>query len=181
MAYSILVRNRVMATNVDSLNESVVSGSVLENGNVFRLIGISGSSGYNDVFYVAQPTTGSLNGLWMAATPEIVNVTAADGTVYRGLNQDPRNFINAAGAVVDAFKPQPGDIVTLSEDAFSGAKSTNTHANSGADRFDLVWGTTQVGDSLTLKYLTTDYISIGSGSAIGDHRVLAYRMLVLAN
>ena len=181
MAYSIFIPTRTMATNVDSLNASVVSGSNLENGNVFRLVGISGSTGYSEVFYVAQPTTGSLNGLWMAASPEVVVVTAADGTAYKGINQDPRNFINIAGSVVDAFKPQPGDIITLSEDAFSGAKSTNTHANAAADRFDLVWGTTQTGDALALKWLATDYISIGSGSAIGGTRVTAYRMLVLAN
>jgi predicted small secreted protein len=181
MAYSVIIQEKVAAADVVSYNATAVCGSALENGNVVRFTAISGSSGYSEVFHSAQPTTGSLSGLWMAASPEVVNVTAADGTVYRGINQDPRNFINAANALVDVFKPQVGDIVLLSEDAFSGARSSNTHANSGADRFDLVWGTTQVGSSLSLKYLATDYITIGSGSAIGDTRLTAYRMLVLAN
>lgn len=181
MAYSILIQEKTMATDVSSLNAVVVCGSALENGNVVRFTTISGSTGYSEVFHSAQPTTGSLAGLWMVATPEVVNLTTADGVAYRGINQDPRNFVNAANALVDVFKPQPGDIILLSEDAFSGAKSTNTHANSGADRFDLVWGTTQVASSLSLKWLATDYITVGSGSAIGDTRVLAYRMQVLAN
>jgi hypothetical protein len=180
MAYSILIQEKTMATDVSSLNAVVVCGSALENGNVVRFTTLSGSSGYGEVFHSAQPTTGSLAGLWMAATPEVVVLTAG-GASYRGLNQDPRNFINAANALVDVFKPQPGDILLLSEDAFSGAKSANTHANSAADGFDLVWGTTQVGGSLSLKWLATDYILIGSGSAIGDTRLVAYRMQVLAN
>jgi hypothetical protein len=182
MAYSVVNRNKVMATNVDSLNATCVGGSNIENGWVFRLITISGSTGYNEVFYVGQPTAGSLNDLWMAVTPEVVVVQAADGTNYKGINQDPRNFINIAGSLIDAFKPQKGDIITLSADAFTGAKSTNTHANSAADAYDFVWGTTQIVDSLTLKWLSTDYFSIGSGSAIGgDQRATAYRMLVLNN
>ena len=180
MAYSILIQEKTMATDVSALNAVVVCGSALENGNVVRFTAISGSAGYSEVFHSAQPASGSLAGLWMAATPEVVVVTAG-GASYRGINQDPRNFINAAGDLVDVFKPQPGDILLLSEDAFSGAKSTNTHANSGADRFDLVWGTTQVASSLSLKWLATDYITIGSGSAIGDTRLVAYRMQVLAN
>jgi hypothetical protein len=181
MAYSVLIQEKVAAVDVSSYNATAVCGSALENGNVVRFTAISGSTGYSEVFHSAQPTTGSLNALWMAATPEVVTLTSADGSAYRGLNQDPRNFINAANSLVDVFRPQPGDILLLSEDAFSGAKSTNTHANSAADGFDLVWGTTQVADSLSLKHLATTYISIGSGSAIGDARLTAYRMLVLAN
>lgn len=180
MAYSVIIPEKVMATDVGSLNQPVVSGSNLENGNVFRVVGVSGSTGYGEVMYVAQATTGSLNGLYMAYTPERV-VTQSGALNFPGLDPDPRNFINYAGSVVDAFKPQPGDIVLMSTDTFSGAKSTNTHANSGADRFDLVWGTDHVPNSLTFMYLATDYITIGSGSAIGDTRAVAYRMLCLSN
>ncbi len=180
MAYSVIIPAKTMATDIASLNRSIVSGSALENGNVFRCHSISGSTGYSEVYYVAQATTGSLNGLWMAYSPEVVTVTSGTSK-FKGIDSDPRNFINAAGDVVDAFKPQPGDIILMSEDAFSGAKSTNTHANSGADRFDLVWATTSIPDSLTLKYIGTEYITIGSGSAVGDAKLLAYRMEVLQN
>jgi hypothetical protein len=180
MAYSVLIQEKTMATDVSALNAVVVCGSALENGNVVRFTTLSGSSGYGEVFHSAQPTTGSLAGVWMVATPEVVTVALGD-VKYRGINPDPRNFYNLAGDLVDVFKPQPGDIILLSEDAFSGAKSANTHANAGADRFDLVWGTTQVASSLSLKWLATDYILIGSGSAVGDARLTAYRMQVLAN
>jgi len=181
MAYSVIVPSKTMATNIDSLNASVVSGSYLENGNVFRLDGFSGSTGYGEVFFANVPTAGSLNDLWMALAPEIVVVTAEDGTKYKGINADPRNFRNGIGDVVDAFKPQPGDLIEMSEDAFSGAKSTNTHANSRDGYHDLAWGTAQVADSLCLKYLSTSYLSIGSGSSIGDARLTTYIMQVLAN
>ena len=181
MAYSVIIPEQTQATDVSSLNRTVVCGSPLENGWVFRVDGYSASTGYSEVLHVSAPTTGSLNGLWMAYTPEIVVVAAADGTQYKGINQDPRNFRNEAGKLVDAFKPQPGDIILMSEDAFSGARSSNTHANAAVDGFDLVWGTTQTGTALSLIYRQTDYITIGSGSAIGDARLTAYRMEVLAN
>ena len=179
MAYAIIVPEKTMATDLGSLNVSVVSGSALENGDVFTLHTISGSTGYSEVFYVVAPTAGSLSGLYMAYAPEVVTVLSGT-TKYKGIDQDPRNFRSAAGDVVDAFKPMVGDIILMSEDAFTGAKSTNTHANSG-EGMQLVWGTTQVASSLCFKYLATDYIVIGSGSAIGDTRVTAYRMLCIAN
>ncbi len=179
MAYSVIIPEKIMATDIGSLNMSVVSGSNLENGNVFYPDAISGSTGYGEVMHVIAPSTGSLSGLWMAYSPEVV-VIQAGGANYKGINQDPRNFINYSGSIVDAFKPQPGDIVLMSVDAFSGARGSNTYASSYADNFDLAWGATGSA-GMTWQYLATDYITIGSGSSIGDTRLVAYRMRCLAN
>ena len=111
MAYGVIVPEKIMATDIGSLNATFVSGSNIENGMLLYQNHQSGSSGYTEVFYGVMPMTGSMTDLWMAYTPEIVNVTAADGTAYRGLNQDPRNFIVAAGSLVDCFHPQVNDIV----------------------------------------------------------------------
>jgi len=180
MAYSVIVPEKIMANDVGSLNQAVVSGSNLENGNVFYLDQISGSSGYSEVFHAVAPSSGSLSGLWMAYTPEIV-VVQSGANNFKGIDQDPRNFINLSGSVVDAIKPQPGDVFLMSVDAFSGARSSNTYANAYADNFDLAWGTTQTGAALSFQYLATDYITIGSGSSIGDTRLVAYRVRCLAN
>ena len=184
MAYSVIVPKSIMADDVSSLNRSVVCGSAIENGNVFYVEVVSASSGYNEVYQAQQPDSGSLKGLWMANTPEIVNVTAADGTVYRGINQDPRNFINASGSIIDAFKPMVGDIILASADCFSAAYAAGSYfAVAQPHFFDLMWAAIPAGDDVTyFKYVSTDYISIGSGSQIGgDQRAVAYRIMCLNN
>lgn len=180
MAYGVMIPEKIMATDLGSLNVSVVAGSSLENGMVLRLSGLSVTSGYGECFAGLLPTTGSIAGLYMVYSPEVVVVTSGNNK-FKGIDQDPRNFIMSASTVADAYKPQPGDVVLLSEDCFSGARSSNTYANAAVDGWQLVWGTTQTGTALSYQYLGTDYITIGSGSSIGDTRLTAYRMLCLAN
>lgn len=180
-AHAVIVPLKIMATNVDTLNRSAVSGSEIDNGMVFLLESYSSGSGESEVWNVTQITTGSLAPAWMAYSPEVVTVFAADGTAYKGINADPRNFYNDNGEVFDAFLPQPGDLVLMSTDVFSGAKSTNTYANATAGGWTLVWGTAPTAEALSWKYLDSKYISIGSGSAIGSTRLTAYRMVCLNN
>ena len=181
MAYSVLVMNKVAATDVSIYNRSAISNVNIENGNVFHLATQgSGSAAECWSVTIASGSTTSLGDLWMACSPEVV--TTESGTLkYRGLNTDPRNFINSASYVFDAFQPKPGDIVTLSEDAFSAAIGSSSFANAYDNGYDLVWNAAATATSiLCFKKLATTYISIGSG-AIDDQRVKAYKMLCVSN
>ena len=186
MAYSVLIKNAVAATDIASYNRYAVSGSTavtvdIENGWVFQLATQNNTvaSGYEEVWDVQIPQTGSLTSLWMACT-EKSNITTDGSLRYSGLNDDPRKFINSGSYVFDAFKPMPGDIVTLTADAFSEALASNTWLNATNGYFTLVPGTTPTDDALSLKYLVTTYISIGSG-AVDNQRVTAYKFVVTSN
>jgi hypothetical protein len=179
--HCVVIQNRVMAENIDSLNRSFYSGSDLDNGWIFSSASqLSTQSGSSELWYAVQPTTGSLNGLWMASTPE-VPITYDGDYAYRGLNQDPRNFYNKAGKIIDAFKPQPGDIITASSGIFDNAIASNGYANSLADNWRLHAGATPLGTSvMSWRVLATTYISIGSGG-IDNQRVTAYKLECLYN
>jgi len=181
MAYGVLIPNKLMATNVDTLNRTAVSGSNIENSFVFRLDAYSSGSGEGEVFTVTQAATGSLVNCWMAYTPEVVTVYAADGTAYKGINADPRNFYVPAGDMIDAFKPMVGDIITLTADGFTGARGSEGYAVLATGTWQLAWNANHDADALAFKYLATDYITIASGSAIGSHRITAYKLVCLTN
>lgn len=182
MSYCVLIKNKVMASNVDSLNRSAIAGSAVDisNGNVFRLDTI-GSGSATEVWTVTAPTlSGStMNDLWMAGEADLV-VTTVSGTLkYRGLNQDPRNFYIPGGTVFSAFKPQKGDIITITADGFTGTAAL-AYANSTDSSYIFTTSASVQSSSLTLKYLATEYISIGTG-AMDNQRVTAYRYAVIAN
>jgi hypothetical protein len=179
--HGILVMNKCAAEDVKAWNRSAVAGSAvdIDNGNVFRLDSYSTTSGESEVWAVTAPSASgsTLNGLWMAASPEVP--LTVDGTLqYRGLNQDPRRFYNVGAKTFDAFKPQVGDIVTLSADNLT--STLNTYVNSADGVYTLAWSASVVASSLTLKYLATTYNSIGSG-AIDNQRATAYKFVVVAN
>ena len=184
--HGVLVPNKIMATNVDSLNRTAVSGSDIDNGMVFALYSLSSGSGEGEVWMTEMALTGSLAGVWMAYSPEVVSIFSPDGlTEYKGINADPRNFYVKAGQMVDCFKPQAGDIITMSVECFTAARSTNTYATVTTGSNQLVWAAGGVGTlnvNGVFKYLATDYFSIGSGSVIGStQRQTAYRMQCLYN
>jgi hypothetical protein len=77
--------------------------------------------------------------LWMAYSPEIVTVVTATGNKYRGLTPDPREFTNIEGEVFSAFKPQVGDIITLTAEAITGTKGSNTFAVAANGAYTLAW------------------------------------------
>lgn len=176
MAYTILIQNRVAAQKVDSFNRSVISASDIENGWVFYLDGIYSADGYEEVWEAKQPTTGSLADLWMAASPEIVLTDSK----YRGINPDPQDFINSASRVFDAFLPQPGDIITVTADGLTGTAEKD-YAVAQVTAYELLWADAPVTDVLSLRYLETTHIPVGSGSAIGTQRKTAYKFEVLWN
>jgi hypothetical protein len=184
--HGILVPNKITATNVDTYNRTAVSGSDIDNGMVFNLFSVSSGSGEGEVFMTEMPLTGSLAGIWMAYSPEVVSIFSPDGlTEYKGINADPRNFYVKAGQMIDAFLPRPGDILTMSADCFTAARSTNTFANVTTGSYQLVWASGGVGTQNVngvFKYLATDYFSIGSGSVIGStQRQTAYRVVCIYN
>ena len=180
MAQAVLIQNRVAAMNVDAYNRSAIAGEDLDNGNVFRLDSLNSSTGC-EVWDVAVPTASAstLDNLWMAYSPEVV-ITSQGTKQYKGLSPDPQDFTNTGSLVFDAFLPQVGDVITLTGDAFTG--TVNDYANSGSAVHTLHWAAAAVAASLTLTRLDTTYISIGSGSTLGDtQRQTAYKMQVTNN
>jgi len=67
-------------------------------------------------------------GLWMAYEPEIVTIVTASGKKFRGIDADVRDFVNIAGTPFSAFKPQLGDVLTISVDGITGVIGANTFA-----------------------------------------------------
>jgi hypothetical protein len=181
MTHAILVQNKVSADRDPASNRSAYSsGSDVDNGWVFNLQAVESTSGSLEVWDVVQPTTGSLIGLWMAASPEVV-LTALGSGYARGIDPDPRNFTNVKGYVFDAFKPRPGDVITLTSDAIVSGP-TSAFCNATVDSNKFTGAATPLGTSvMSLRYLATTYVSVGSGSAIGTSRVPAYKFEVLYN
>lgn len=182
-AHAVLVANSIQAIDIGAFNRSAIcSGSDLDNGNVVRLDSISSTAGLGEVWVVTKAaTTGSLcKNLWMVDVPENPAALTADGEIFLGLSEDPRNHYNLAGAIVDVFKVKVGDIVTLTADAFTGAKgASDVYANAGDASFELAWSTTQAADSLSFAYLATTYIPIGN-AAVSSGRVTAYKLVCVA-
>ena len=174
MANNILIQNSVMAKNVDSLNRSAKSAAEMINGYLVSLTAKETGAGEVDLWTIAQPTTGDLYSLWMVYAPEIV-VTNAQ---YKGLDPDPRNFSIAIGDPVDCFKPQVGDIITLSADAISG--SVDTHIVAANAAYKPAWASAVAAATFSAILIKTTYISIGLGT-IASQKVVAYEFEVLDN
>jgi hypothetical protein len=180
--HAILVQNQVAAMDVGIYNRSAVSNTLdFDNGNIFRLDTCSSATGESEVWAIsASGSETSRHGLWMAASPE-VPITTDDTLEYRGLNQDPRRFYNIHTKVFDAFKPQIGDIITLSADAF-GDTTPLAYANSGSTSYLLHWNAALLGSGSNLGFrrLATTYLSVGTG-AIDNQRVTAYKLVCEGN
>jgi hypothetical protein len=182
MTHAILQLNRVAATDNSYLNRSAVSGSDIDNGWIFLLNSQNTTTGMTEVFDALQPTTGSLTSVWMACAPEIVTVTSG-ANKYRGIDPDPRNFYTSASTVFDAFKPIPGDIITLTADALDSG-TAQAYAVCSTTTYKWTWSATPLGTSVAcLRYLSTNYISMGmSGSAVGaTQRATSFKFEVLYN
>lgn len=177
MAYGILIQNKVATQNVDAFNRPAVAASNVENGSVFNLLTLSSIPGEGEVWTATAPVTGALSNLWMAYEPEVVT-TVSGSSEFKGIDPDPRNFINIAGKVFSCFKPQVGDIMRISADGVAGTKSTNEYVVATNNAWKLTWAASAV-SGLSLKLIRTSYISIGTGS-IGTQRVTAYDFEVVA-
>jgi hypothetical protein len=177
-SHGVLVQNKVSAQDMVSLNRSAISGSDIDNGFVFYMSGQTNQTGAAEVWDVFQPTTGSIGGLWMAAAPEL-SVTTSGNNKWRGLDPDPRNFYTAASTVFDAFKLMPGDIVTLTTENLDSA-TPQAFAKAGVTSYKFAWASAlDAATTTSLRYLSTTYISVGSGSAIGTSRVPAFKFEVV--
>jgi len=178
MAYhGVIIPNAIAAQNVDAWIRSAYSASVdFDNGNAVILTGLSAVAGQGEVWTaVAAENSTGITGVWLAYEPELVWTGS-----YRGLDPDVRNFYNAATRVFTVFKPQIGDIITLTADAINGTIGANTFLNcNDTGKKELAWAATIGSAQFAAKLLATTYISIGSG-AIASHQVLAYQFQVVA-
>jgi hypothetical protein len=170
--HAVLIPNAVQAKDIDALNRSAkCSVSNLDNGNVVRLgTGVSSTSGEREVFLAATPNASAPTGLWMVGEPEVVITNAQ----YKGLDPDPRNFYNTAGDVFTVFKPKKYDIITLTADAFSNSRTTETYVDVASGYHTLAWASSSTSATM-FKLLETTTIPISSG-APGSNRVTAYRL-----
>lgn len=180
MSYSVIVPMKIAATDVGSYNRSVICTSAdIENGSLLVLnTGKSSTAGEEEVWLATQPVTATLAaGLWMAYSPEIV-LTVSGSNQFKGIDPDPRNFINKQSKAFDAFKLSIGDVFMITDDGLTGAKGVNTYAVAADGDWQLNWNATAV-SGLSCKLLGTSYISIPSGT-IETQRVTAYQFEVVA-
>jgi hypothetical protein len=176
-SHGIIVPNAIAAQNIDAYVRSAYAAAVdFDNGNAVILTGLSTVAGQGEVWTAVAPSTGNgITGVWLAYEPELVWTGS-----YRGLDPDVRNFYNAAAKVFTVFKPQLGDIITLTADAINGSKASNTYLNcSNTGGKELDWAATIGSAQFAAKLLGTTYISIGSGS-IDSQRAVAYQFEVVA-
>lgn len=176
MAYGVLIPESIMATNVDSLNRNVKDALAVEQGSVFVMGAKSATSGEEEVWEISVPVTASLTDLWMAYSGDEVVLTASK---YKGLDPDPRNFINAAGDVFSAYKPQVGDLILVTADALAGTKSTNTFVVATDSAWKLTWAASAI-SGLSYSLIGEKYISIGNGGISDSQRVTAYELECVA-
>jgi hypothetical protein len=174
MAYGIMIPVAIAATNVDAWNRSGISStSIFENGGLCALLTKSTTSGESEVWTATVPATANLMNDWIVYDPELVMTS-----YYRGLDPDVRNYRVPIGQTFSAFKPVVHDLILMSEDCFTAAKSTNDYANATDGQVQFVWGASQSASCVALQHVATQYISIGTG-AIGDQRITAYLMEVI--
>lgn len=76
--------------------------------------------------------------LWMAYEPEIVTIVV-NGKKFRGVDNDVRDFYNIAGTPFTAFKPQVGDLITITNDGLAGTKGSNTFVVASNGSYQLTW------------------------------------------
>lgn len=174
--HGVLIPNQIAAMNVDAFNRSVIASADIDNGNVLVLSAKSTTDGEGEVWTAIVPSTSNgLTGLWMAYSGDEIVVTDAR---YKGLDPDPRHFFNATGKVFSAYKPQLGDIITVTDEALAGTfiSGTTTHVNAtnSTGGYKLVWGNSQTSSVLSYKLLKVNYISLATG-AIDSQRVTSYQ------
>lgn len=180
MSHAVMIPRKVAAEDVKAWVRSAKSASAdLDNGNVVVLASQSTTAGEGELWLATQPATATLaSGLWMVGEPESV-ITESGTYQFKGLDPDPRNFVNSQGLPLTCFKLQVGDIVTLTADALAGTQSTNIFVVATDASYKLTWSATAI-SGLSLKLINdSDYISIPDGS-IGTQRVSADKFVVVA-
>lgn len=166
MTYGLIIPRKIAAQDVNAWNRSAVSDAVMENGFVGSASSLSSTTGEKEVFSFVTPTTSTLTHLWMVYEDSVVITDSK----YKGMDPDIQNFSIAIGDIFSIFKPQVGDLISMSSDALAGSQSTNEYvvATNGADA--LTWAASPV-SGLSLHLIDDDdYVSIADGG-IGSHRV----------
>lgn len=175
MAHAVLIPNAISAMNIDSYNRSAVCATALDNGNIVKLTTRSATAGEGEVFTAVAPSTSAgLTDLWMVYSGDEIILTDAR---YKGLDPDPRNFFTAASKVVSVYKPQLGDIITLTADALAtgaGVGSAFANAIDTTGGIKLQWASSNPGSILSYKLIATTYISLATG-AMDTQRMTAYQ------
>lgn len=175
MAHGIIQLDAISAQKDVALNRTAVSTVAIDNGSVFQLLTKSTTAGESQVWVATAPSsTAGLTQLWMAAEP----VQVVTDSKYKNMDVNPQNFFSPIGAMISAFKPQLGDLITLTADAITGSTGSYAFAVATAADYKLNSAAAAV-SGLSLKLVATNYISIGLGS-IGTQRVTAYQFEVVA-
>lgn len=177
MAQNVMIPSAIAAQDVNAWVRDAVAATNVDNGNLVILSALETTAGQTEAWTALTPSTSNgLTGVWVVYEPEEVRTAEK----YKNLDPDPRNFYVPDGIVFSCFKPQLGDIVTMTADGLAGTKSTNTFVNAtdGTGGLKPVWGATQTSSVFSMKLIETTYISIGSG-AIDSQRVVAYKFQVV--
>lgn len=157
---NVLIKRRVASQNVDSLNRTVIAESDVENGNVFELLTRSENDGEDEVWNATAPTTATkATGLWMAGASEIV-ITKVGNLEFKGIVEDPREFVNVKGRVFSAFKPMPGDIIEMT----LGATSEGDYLIPQDSQMALKTSSSDNETGFSMKKVGTSVLHIGSGA-----------------
>lgn len=182
MAHAIFQPNAIAALNIDAFYRSAKSAVDVDNGNIVKLTTKSAEADETEVWTAIAPSTSDgLTGLWMVHQPELVLTPNGSGGFYAGLNPDVRNFYNLAGSIFRVFKPQVGDILEFSADAFGGTyiAGTTTHVNAtDGGGLKPVWGNSQTASVFSMKLLVARYFSLATG-AIDSQRITSYQFEVV--
>jgi hypothetical protein len=179
--HAVVIANKMVAKDNDAYVRPVIAQQDIDNGNVVSLLTKSSTAGEAEVWNATVPATGSLVGLWMALEPELPFLK--NGTrQYNGLGTI-QDFYTAASTVFSAVKLVPGDIITLTAEAFvSGSTLGYAVAANGSVKWTGA-ATANYGydaPAACLRYLNTTYIPSADGS-IASGRIAAYQMEVLFN
>jgi hypothetical protein len=177
--HAVVIANKMAAKDVDAYTRPAIAEQDIDNGNIFSLLGKSSTAGEAQVWDVTLPATGSLAGLWMALEPELPFLK--NGTrQYNGLGTI-QDFYTAASTVFTAVKLVPGDIITLTAEAFvSGSTLGYAIATNGTAKWTGAATSDKASGTALLQYLNTTYIPSADGS-IGTGRIAAYQYEVLVN
>ena len=177
--HNVVIKKQYAAYNVDAYNRTAVCESDIDNGCVFKLVNYSENPS-EGIVWKAEQAAATDKGLWMATSPEIVNTTAMDGVVFRGLTNDPRAFVNVAGSMIDCIRLMPGDIIEMTGEGIDGIEEgTNTYLVPAASDFKLAVATA-AGTGLSLRKLGTSRLHIGSAQ-IAKPIVTTYKYEVEIN
>lgn len=178
MSHNVLIQRAVGAKNVAIWNRSAVHATVdFDNGNLVSLDGFSATDGEGEVFAAAVPATATLGELWMVYN-EDTNVTVDGTKKFKGINTDPQDFYVPALEILRVFKPQVGDIITVTADGLAGTQSTNEFVVAANASQKLNWASAAI-SGLSYKLLAEEQISIPNGG-INSGRVAAFRFECVA-